>query len=172
MLTVSRSHIPIFASFITLSAGVLWFIDQESNAPLHGTEETHATGEEYFLLKTRALWNTGVSLAVILFGYTCIALLDIPLDPPRTTLVNNRLLRLAARPIYIIVILTVIVADDLDTYLYFGICGLGMSFMLLWEMIGSLERPARLIEPKGLTVLMKKEYRQERPSGEALRIAI
>jgi hypothetical protein len=64
----------------------------------------------------------------------------------------------------------------MDEDLYLGVCALGLTFLTLYELVACLERPARFSEPKGLTVLMKREYRQERPSGDqgnnGVRIAI
>lgn len=168
---LSRLHIPIFGAFITLSSGFLWFIHRDAGATpqsAEGGEDAHLSEEQLPVLQYRALWNVGTSLAIILACFTGVALADRPLDPPKATLIGNRYLRLLARPIYIIIVMTVITAKDgMDAYLYFGICGVGMILVLLWEMIGSMERPAKVFEPKGLTVLMKQEYRQDRPTDDA-----
>lgn len=166
MLTPTSCHIPIFAAYITLSAGILWFVNRNSNTPIDSGEAKDLSEEEYDVLRIRALWDIGASLSVIVFGYTCQALLDKPLDQPGTLMVNSRHLRLIGRPIYIFVILIVLLKADLNVYLYMGICGIGISNVLLYESICGLERPARFLEPRGLTVLMKKEYRPARQSGE------
>jgi hypothetical protein len=88
-----------------------------------------------------------------------LALLDKPHDPPKSHLVDNRFIRLAGRFVYILVINLVLLWKDMNIYLYLGICGLGLSVVLFYEMATSLERPARFVEPKGLTVLMRKEYK-------------
>jgi hypothetical protein len=166
----------MFASFITLSAGILWFINRNSNVPIEGEEPVELTDGEFLILRNRALWDIGASISVIMFSFLCLALLDKPLDPPKTTLVNNRWLRLIGRPIYILIIMSILVVDELNGYVYLGVCGLGLSLLTTYELTTSLERPAGFLEPKGLTVLMKKEYRQERPSVEqgpvGIRIAI
>jgi hypothetical protein len=168
-------HIPIFSAFITLSAGVLWFINRNSNIPVEGQRSTELSEAEFLELKTRAFWDISSSISIILFNYTCLALLDKSLDPPNTTLVSNRWLRLIGRAIYIIIINPIILVHDMSDYIYLGICGVGLLLVFTYELIVSLERPAQFSEPKGLTVLMKKEYRQERPSGvdiNGIRIAI
>lgn len=174
LLTLFSFHIPIFASFITLSAGVLWFIHDVAGTATEGAEDTQLTEDQDAVDRVRALWDVGVSISVILFGYTGLALMDKPLDPPKATLVSNRYVRLMARPIYVIVILSIVSVDDMTAYLYFPICGVGMSLLLLHEMVGSMERPAGFFEPKGLTVLMKKEYRRGADNAGAndVRIAI
>ena len=170
-LFVSRLHISIFAAYITLSSGFLWFIHRDAGDTPQSSESSeiaHLPEEERLVLQYRALWDVGISIAVIVGGYTGVALLDRPLDPPKAILISNRYLRLIARPIYIIIILTVITAENgIDAYLYFGICGVGMTMILFYEVFASMERPARLFEPAGLTVLMKHEYRHERPVDRA-----
>jgi hypothetical protein len=153
---------------------VLWFIRDYSHTVEEGTEEAHLTEEEVLVNSYRAFWNIGVSISIILSGYTGLALLDKSLDSPKATLVSNIYVRLLARPIYIAVILAVVTAHDINAYWYFGVCGVGMSLTLLYEVVASMERPAGLFEPRGLTVLMKKEYRRggDNASADGVRIAI
>ena len=134
-------------------------------------EEAKLTPEQYLRFRSKAVWDIGISLAVIILCYTLIALLDRPLDPHKATLISNRYIRLAGRPIYIIVVLGTAAVHDMNGYLYLGICGLGLSIMLAWEAVGSLERPCSFFEPKGLTVLMKKEYKSESRNAELNRDA-
>jgi hypothetical protein len=115
------------------------------------------TKEESRVLVYKAIWNMAASLALIIFSMTLQALADKPLDPPGTLLVNNRYLRLSSRILYIIVILLVPIKADISVSLFMGIAGVGLSMIIWWEWIVSLEQPARVLEPKGLTTLMKQE---------------
>lgn len=140
----------------------MFLINENAEVPLEST--AHPIPEEAILdITYRALWVIASSLAIIVFSYTGMALLDRPLDPPKTLLINNRLLRLIGRPIYILIVCTVLLAPQMDVYLFMGICGLGLVFVLLWETFAALERPCKIFEPKGLTVLMKKEARAHAP---------
>jgi ABC-type Fe3+-siderophore transport system permease subunit len=115
------------------------------------------TEEESKVLVYKAIWNMAASLSLIIFSMTLQALADKPLDPPGTLLVNSRYLRLSSRIVYIIVILLVPIKADISVSLFMGIAGVGLSMIIWWEWIVSLEQPARLLEPKGLTTLMKQE---------------
>jgi hypothetical protein len=83
--------------------------------------------------------------------------MDISLDPPGTLLVNNRYVRLSARVVYVIVILTVPITPDLHRNVFLAVAGAGLSLLMYWEWVVCLEKKSGLIEPKGLTVMMKRE---------------
>jgi hypothetical protein len=101
----------------------------------------------------------GASISIIVFSMSCQALLDIPLDPPGTILVSNRYVRFASRFVYIVVIMTVPIKIDITVPLYLGICGVGLSLVIWYEWIVSLEQPAKIVEPKGLVTLIKQTSR-------------
>ena len=109
-------------------------------------------------LNYRALWNMAISLSVIMFSYIMQALLDKPLDPRGALLVSNRYLRIIGRPIYILIACTVLIKKDLNILVYLGICAIGLSLLMTYEWIATLERPAKVFEPKGLGLLMKGVY--------------
>jgi hypothetical protein len=96
-------------------------------------------------------------LSLIVLSMTIQALADKPLDPPGTLLVNNRYLRLSSRFLYILVVMLVPLTPDLSVTLFLGIAAVGLSLIIWWEWIVSLEQPAKILEPKGLTTLIKEK---------------
>jgi hypothetical protein len=149
-----------------LSGGILFFINRNSNLPVN-TEESDLDNEEYAMLKFRGLWDIATSLSIIMLSCTMIALLDKSHDPPKTHLVDNRLIRLSGRFVYIIIICLVLIDTEMNEYLYLGICSIGMSMLLLFETVASLERPARFFEPKGMSVLMRQDSESQKSEPEA-----
>lgn len=97
------------------------------------------------------------SLGLIVLSMTIQALADKPLDPPGTLLVNNRYIRLLSRIVYILVIVLAPLKADLEVTTFLSLCGIGLGLVIWWEWIVSLERPAKVLEPKGLTTLMKEK---------------
>jgi hypothetical protein len=152
-------HIPLFGSFITLSSSVLFVlrVSTGSSATEGATQEEILTEEESNALVYRAIWNMAGSLSLIIFSMTIQALADKPLDPPGTLLVNHRYLRLSSRFLYILVVMLVPLTPNLSVTLFLGIAGVGLSLILWWEWIVSLEQPAKILEPKGLTTLIKEK---------------
>jgi hypothetical protein len=138
-----------------LSSSVL-FILKVSNGALDAEGES-LTEEASKSLTYRAIWNMAGSLSIIVLSMTFQALADKPLDPPGTLVVNNRYVRLSSRMIYIIVVMLAPLKADLTVALFLGIAGVGLSLILWWEWIVSLEQPAKILEPKGLTTLIKEK---------------
>jgi hypothetical protein len=157
ILTIHHSfHIPLFASLLTLSSSVLYIL-KISVGNTTNTEGEQITEDESKVFVHRAIWNMAASLSLIILSMTFQALADKPLDPPGTLIVNNRYIRLSSRVLYIIVIMTIPIKADITVNLFLGIAGVGLSMILWWEWIVSLEQPAKLLEPKGLTTLMKQK---------------
>jgi len=148
-------HIPLFASFITLSAGMLFLITKAADNP-QDAKGIPIAGDELEMFTLRAIWNLAISVSVIMLSMTCQALLDKPLDPPGTLLVDNRYLRLAARIIYIIVVMCLPVKKNITEGAFLAVCGIGLSCVMAYEWTVSLEMPAKMLEPKGLTLLIKE----------------
>jgi hypothetical protein len=87
-----------------------------------------------------------------------MAFLDKSLDPSKTLLINNQYGRLSARAVYIIIIMTVPLGrEHFNKYLFLGIASILMVFVQMFEWVVSMERPGGILEPKGLTVMMRKE---------------
>lgn len=99
------------------------------------------------------------SLSLIVLSMTFQALADKPLDPPGTLVVNNRYVRLSSRIIYILVVMLVPLKGDLEVTNFLAIASVGLSMILGWEWVVSLEQPAKILEPKGLTTLIKEGNR-------------
>lgn len=97
------------------------------------------------------------SLSLIVLSMTFQALADKPLDPPGTLLVNNRYIRLSSRIVFILVVMLVPLKVDLGVPTFLAICGVGLSLVVWWEWIVCLEQPAKFLEPKGLTTLIKEK---------------
>lgn len=110
----------------------------------------------------RTMWLVSTSLAVSLTSMTFQALLDKSVDPPGTLMVNNRYVRLAGRAVYVVIIMCVPITREINKVFYLGILGIPLSLVLLWEWITCLERGGGFLEPKGLTVLMKREIKDTR----------
>jgi len=62
-----------------------------------------------------AVWSASVSLSVTLASMTGIALLNRPLDPPKTLWINSRLLRLAPRMLGVVVLCCIPLIHGLKT---------------------------------------------------------
>lgn len=110
----------------------------------------------------KTIWLVASSLAIIVVSMTGMAFLDKPMDQPGTLLFNNRYIRLSSRALYVILILTIPLAgENLNKYLFLGCCAVLLIFVETFEWAGSMERGGGLVEPKGLTVMMRKELRSK-----------
>lgn len=128
-----------------------------SNGTEERTEGETLKEEETAALVYRAIWNMAGSLGLIVLSMTFQALADKPLDPAGTLLVNNRYIRLCSRVIYILVITLVPLKADLAVTTFLAICGAGLGLIVWWEWIVCLEHPAKILEPKGLTTLIREK---------------
>jgi hypothetical protein len=134
----------------------MFLIRQDVTKPANG-KGVEVPEDEVDSYIHRTIWLVAVSLTVIIVSMTAQALLCISRDPPGTLLINNRYIRLSGRLVYIIIILCVPLDPDLDKVLFLGIAGVLLSFLAYWEWVVCLERKGGLVEPKGLTVMMKRE---------------
>jgi len=149
-------HIPLFSSLLTLSAGFMFLIRQDVTKPENG-KGFEIPEDEVDSYIHRTIWLVATSLAVIVASMTMQALLDIPRDPPGALLINNRYIRLSGRLVFILIILLVPLHPDLNKVWFLGIAGIGLSLVMYWEWVVCLEKKGGFIEPKGLTVMMKRE---------------
>ena len=110
----------MYEGLLTLAASIL-FLVQHTNATAdvtpgiteRATSET-LTPEEEARFTNYALWSASASLGIVLFTMTSIALLDRPLDKPKTLIINSRLVRLAPRVPAIVVICCLPLIDGLS----------------------------------------------------------
>jgi hypothetical protein len=155
LMRSTRFHIPLFSSLLTLSSGFMFLITEEVDTPANksGFEIPEDELQDYV---HRTIWMVAVSLSVIMASMTAQALLDTSIDPPGTLLINNRYIRLSGRIVYIVVILLLPLHSDLSKFWFLGIAAVCLSLVMYWEWIVCLEKNFGLVEPKGLTVLMKR----------------
>ena len=143
----------MFGSLLCLDAAIL-FLVQNYHASLTAAsqkrQETSSDSKPADLAHSieRALWTASCSLAVTIIAMTSIALLNRPLDPPKTLVINSRLIRIAPRlpATVIIVCLPFIPGVDGSTW-----CSGAVSLIycvFLWEWCGGLEKDWKVFESK------------------------
>lgn len=151
---------PLFSSFLTLTAGIMFIIRTTTPAPGNTTTEAISRDALPSLLDD-AVWTIAVSLAVIMLATTGLALLDVPLDPPGTLRVDNRYFRLAGRMIYIVIILC-LPASNISPITFLAVASSMVNVTILWEYSAGLERGGAFLEPQGLTPMISRERKSQR----------
>jgi len=144
----------LFHALLILAASIL-FLVQHSNATAdvtpgiteRATSEAVTPKEEARFTKG-ALWSSSISLSVVLFTMTSIALLDRPLDKPKTLIINSRLIRLAPRVPAIVVICCLPLIDGLSGGAWTGGAASILYIVYTWEWIASLEKGFTLYEKR------------------------
>jgi hypothetical protein len=142
----------MYEGLLTLAASIL-FLVQHTNATAdvtpgiteRATSET-LTPEEEARFTNYALWSASASLGIVLFTMTSIALLDRPLDKPKTLIINSRLVRLAPRVPAIVVICCLPLIDGLSGGAWTGGAASILYIIYIWEWIASLEKGFTLYE--------------------------
>jgi len=142
----------MYEGLLTLAASIL-FLVQHTNATAdvtpgiteRATSET-LTPEEEARFTNYALWSASASLGIVLFTMTSIALLDRPLDKPKTLIINSRLVRLAPRVPAIVVICCLPLIDGLSGGAWTGGAAAILYIIYMWEWIASLEKGFTLYE--------------------------
>jgi hypothetical protein len=151
---LDRAHIVIFAALLILAASVL-FLVQHPGAKVSAitasevSAETDSLSDEevnHFVLY--ALWSASISLCSAIFGMTLVALLNRPLDKPKTLLINSRWIRLAPRLPAVALIICLPLIPNLDAGIWCGAATSTLYVVFLWEWIAGLEKNWKLIEPK------------------------
>ncbi|KAE8451011.1 hypothetical protein EG329_005451 [Mollisiaceae sp. DMI_Dod_QoI] len=146
-------HVVMFASLLIVATSTLFLVEHRSDPKV--ATDTVAAREETDEAENKpdailnALWSASISLAVALLSMTLIALLNRPLDPPKTLLVNNRYVRLAPRLPVIITIACLPQIKDLTGTWWCGAVNWLLWTLFFWELIVGLEKDWRFIEPKG-----------------------
>ena len=151
-------HIPMFSSFLTLVAGIMFIIRQAPQALINQhIERFH--GEELAILTQDAIWTISISLCVALSSMTGLQLCDKPLDPPGTLKINNRYVRLAPRIPFLAITLCLPLVQDFqhNPFTMVGVLALLTISLMIWETSASMEAGGGLLEPRGLTVMMHHE---------------
>lgn len=146
-------HVIMFGSLLCLDSSSFYlvehlttkFSDTKSEAEDSNPEESAEVTAHYFLY---ALWTASISLAVTLFCMTHVALLHRPLDPPKTLVINSRLLRLAPRFPATVIIICLPLFKNMSGAVW---CGAAVSILYIifcFETFAGMERDWRFLEPK------------------------
>jgi hypothetical protein len=142
----------MYEGLLTLAASIL-FLVQHTNATadvtpgiIERTTSGTLTPEEEARFTNYALWSASASLGIVLFTMTSIALLDRPLDKPKTLIINSRLVRLAPRVPAIVVICCLPLIDGLSGGAWTGGAAVILYIVYTWEWIASLEKGFTLYE--------------------------
>lgn len=93
-----------------------------------------------------ALWVASISLGSVMACMTAIALLNRPLDPPKTLVINSRLLRIAPRLPITVVIICLPLFPNMSGSIW---CAAAVSLLyavFLWEWFGGLEKDWKVFE--------------------------
>lgn len=156
-------HIPLFSSLLTFVASVM-FIIRHQNEQNYTQQENEAelTPGQIRDYTENAVWTCASSLAIIMFSFLCLALLDQPLDKPGTLRIDNRYIRLAGRPAYIILIMLLPLKPHLDPQIFLGVAAAGLVALTVWEWNSCLEKGGGFIEPRGITLMMSTELKGKR----------
>jgi hypothetical protein len=142
----------MFAALLFLDASTLYLVEHRDSRPIRKRETETPTQEEdseevshYILF---ALWTGSISLASTLFSMTHLALLNRPFDPPRTLLINSRLIRLAPRLPAIAAIVCLPLFDKMDGGTWCGAAIIICYILFVFESIAGMERDWKVIEPR------------------------
>lgn len=133
---------------------------ESSTCPMGGTETAGGRGEKRIERRAEgeactnhhtlriATVTAFMSLAVILFTQTALALLNKPLDKPKTLLVNSRYIRLAPRVLAVVALFVMWVCDWQDPNAIIGFMALVCWLVFAWEANVGRERGGGIFEPK------------------------
>jgi hypothetical protein len=147
--------VALFGTLLLTTASTLFLVEHQSSTATQGETEAEASQsteagdpsmEAHFTLY--ALWTASVSLSAVIFSMTCIALLNSPLDPPKTLVINSRLLRMAPRVFVIAVLICLPLFPALSGGSWCGAATCTLYAEFLWEWIVGLERDWTFVEPK------------------------
>jgi hypothetical protein len=111
-------------------------------------ESSTPTAEDAAPFIIYALWSAAISLSVAIWAMTVIALLNRSLDKPGTLVVDSRYLRLAARPIAIIVICCLPLIKDMNGAIFIGAATSMCYGIFMWEWVCGLEKHWHWFEKK------------------------
>ena len=125
----------LFATILILDASIKYLI-----------EYTLDIQKSSSLLLAR--WAISASLSGTLLLMTAKSLLNRSLDTPGTLFVDHRYLRMAPRVVFCIVIMCLPIINDIQTSTFLGIIIGLLQFLILWELIASMEKGFRFFEPK------------------------
>jgi hypothetical protein len=155
LLTSSCSlHVIMFASLLLVAASTLFLVTHRTDTKKATNTVTARDESDASELASKpdavvsALWGASISLAVVLLSMSGIALLNRPLDPPKTLLVNNRYMRLALRVPVIVFIADLPLIKGMTGAWWCAAVVLALYSLFFWELIAGLEKGWTFLEPK------------------------
>ncbi|KAJ9611531.1 hypothetical protein H2200_004715 [Cladophialophora chaetospira] len=156
-------HIPLFASILTFTAGVMFILRSQSAGETSSTSSEAGEGgqiseEELPRYVHRAVWTCASSVSAVMFSLTIIALMDKSLDEPGTLKIDNRYIRLSMRIVFMVATLCIPLAH-VSSQLFLGMVAMMLFVVGVWEWNVSLDRGGALIEPKGLSLMLSRELK-------------
>lgn len=145
----------MFGLLLILAASVLFLVknpDAHPNLIIEKEKKAYTNineSKEETRYALTALWSASICLAGVLLSMTCIALLNRPLDKPRTLVVNSRWFRLAPRLGVIAVVACLPLVENISPSLWCGVACSTLYILFFWEWIAGLEANWKLVEPQG-----------------------
>lgn len=145
------AHLVLFAFLLILAASVLFIVEHPYTTSTSNGDQpviTNPNSEPELTHYTHyALWSASISLAISLTAMTVIALLNLPLDRPKTLIINSRWIRLAPRIPALAVICCLPLSEHLSGAGWCGGVTTTLYAVFLWEWIAGMERNWKLLEP-------------------------
>ena len=165
MLTLPHSiHVLLFSNVVLLSSGVLYLVsyvppktpDRQGDPTSELSARTQpppfpVTAEGVPLSESLHTRQTAIgivfsTLAIILASLLALALLNRPLDPPHTLLVNNRYIRMAPRAGAVVLCAALTAVNWSYSLTPLGVCCIVVWAVLNWEWCAGMETNGGLIE--------------------------
>jgi ABC-type Fe3+-siderophore transport system permease subunit len=143
----------MFGSLLILAASILFLIKTTENPTAEITaRETSAEASspeaEHKYIRY-ALWSASVTLALVISCMTSIALLNRPLDKPKTLLVNSRWVRLTPRiPGMAAIMCLPLFKSVTGAGTWCGAAVVTLYIIFFWEWVAGLERDFKFFEGK------------------------
>lgn len=152
-----RFHIVIFGALLILAASVLFLVEHPgatttstaTTEPTKREESTDLPESEVPHFTLYALWSASIALSTTLFSMTIIALLNRPLDKPKTLFVSSRWIRMAPRLPAIALIVCLPLFQSLDAGSWCGVATSILYAVFLFEWMAGMERNWQVLEPRG-----------------------
>jgi hypothetical protein len=143
----------MYGSILCLDASALYLVehrdtiraDTKSEAEVSNPKESTEEVAHYFIY---ALWTASISLGVTLVCMTHVGLLNRSLDPPKTLVINSRLLRLAPRLPATVLIICLPLFKNISGATWCGSAIGILYFIFFFESYAGMERNWTLFEPK------------------------
>jgi hypothetical protein len=139
----------MFGAFLILAASVLFLVKNDTTLAAAGNlEPTDPQSEESHVTRS-AIWSASVSLAIVMFSMTCIAVLNRALDKPKTLVINSRWVRLAPRLAAIVFIVCFPLIKNITGASWCASVSVTLWIVFMWEMAAGLEKGWKFFEPQG-----------------------